>query len=245
MAMKSIDSNSIVDLILQLRWKSNFAYHTDCYQASRVNIWRDVLPDILLESLQSKESGESFELRILAGDVIPSFDENKLKIIKKNQFDPRMLDVKVLEPKVGRFYPKGLLKGIAGIFKANLEPFRCVALNNGRITVDLNHPLAGKDIVLSTIVGKVVTKKSEMGGTSIDWMENLTAGPGMQARWQGHQTDYFFGNPFSREDELPDAIFYQNPRFTQHLDDTAIEIVRSTYGRFLIDGMRVLDLMSS
>jgi FKBP-type peptidyl-prolyl cis-trans isomerase 2 len=243
--MNCIDSDSIVDLILQLRWKSNFAYHTDCYQASRVNIWRDVLPDILLDSLQGKETGEKVELRVQAGDVIPSFDENKLKSIKKYQFDPRMLDVKVSKPGLGRFYPKGLLKDIAGIFKANLEPFRCVALNNGRITVDLNHPLAGKDFVLSAIVGKVETKKSEMGGTSIDWMENLTAGPGMQARWQGHQTDYFFDKPFTREDELPDAVFYKNPRFTQHLDDTAIEIVRGTYGRFLTDGMCVLDLMSS
>lgn len=31
----------------------------------------------------------------------------------------------------------------------------------------------------------------------------------------------------------------------QHIDETAIEMIRSTYGRFLKDGMRVLDLMSS
>ncbi|MGW8188395.1 MAG: class I SAM-dependent methyltransferase, partial [Desulfobacterales bacterium] len=30
-----------------------------------------------------------------------------------------------------------------------------------------------------------------------------------------------------------------------HIDDTAIEMVRNTYGRFLTGGMRVLDLMSS
>jgi SAM-dependent methyltransferase len=243
--MTSIDTKSIVDLIFQMRWKSNFAYHTDCYQASNVNIWRDLLPDILLDSLQRKEPGESVELRVRAGEVVASFDENKLKKIKRYQFDPRMINVDVSKPSMGRFYPKGLLKGVSGIFKANLEPFRCVAVNNGRMTVDLNHPLAGKDFILSAIVGKVETKKSEMGGTSIDWMENLTTGPGMQARWQDHQTDYFFGDPFSRKDELPDSIFYNNPRFTQHLDDTAIEIVRGTYGRFLTDGMRVLDLMSS
>jgi SAM-dependent methyltransferase len=243
--MTAINSNSIVDLIFQLRWKSNFAHHTDCYQASRVDVWRDILPPSLLDSLQNKQSGERVELRLHAEDVIPSFDEHKLMSIKKYQFEPRTLDVKVPEPSVGRFYPKGILKGIAGIFKANLEPFRCVALNNGHITVDLNHPLAGKDFVLSTIVGKVETKNAEMGGGSIDWMENLTAGPGMQGRWQDDHTDYFSGNPFSREDEQPDALFYKKPRFTQHLDDTAIEIVRSTYGRFLTDDMRVLDLMSS
>jgi FKBP-type peptidyl-prolyl cis-trans isomerase 2 len=170
--MSSIDSNSIVDLIFQIRWKSNFAYHTDCYQASRVNIWRDVLPEVLLQSLQDKESGERIELNVQAGSVVASFDENKLKRIKSHQFNPRMLSVDVSKPSVGRFYPKGLLKGIAGIFSANLEPFRCVALNNGNITVDLNHPLAEKNLVLSAIVGKVGTKKSEMGGTSMDWMSD-------------------------------------------------------------------------
>ena len=243
--MNTITSKSIVDLIVQLRWRSNFAYHTDCYQASRVNIWRDILPNSLLDSLQKKHSGENIELRVQAGDMMPSFDKHKLMSIKRHQFEPRTLDIEMSEPSKGRFYPKGLLMGIAGIFKANLEPFRCVALNNGRITVDLNHPLAGKDFVLSAIVGKVETKKSERGGSSIDWMETMTDGPGMQARWQGHQTDYFWGNPFSREDEQPDAVFYEKPRFTQHIDDTAIEVVRGTYGRFLKDGMRVLDLMSS
>jgi SAM-dependent methyltransferase len=230
---------------MQIRWRSNFAYHTDCYQASRVNVWRDILPDSLLDSLQNKGSGEQIMLPVRAGSVVPLFDEKKLKNIKYHQFEPRLLDMEGLKPGVGRFYPKGLLQGIAGIFKANLEPFRCVSLNNGNITVDLNHPLAGKDAVLSTIVGKVETKKSEMGGTSIDWMEILTNGPGMQARWQNHQTEYFCGNPFDREDEMPDKVFYKDPRFTQHLDDNALEIVRGTYGRFLSNGMRVLDLMSS
>jgi SAM-dependent methyltransferase len=243
--MTSINSSSIVDLVLQLRWKSNFAYHTDCYQASRVNIWRDILPPILLDSLQNKQSGERIEMRLQAGDVTPPFDERKLMSINSYQFEHRVPEMASEKPKIGRFYPKGLLKGITGIFRANLEPFRCVALNNGHITVDLNHPLAGKDFLLSAIVGKVETKNLEMGGSSMEWMEALTSGPGMQARWQDYQTDYFSGNPFSREDEQPDALFYKKPRFTKHLDDTAIEIVRSTYGRFLADGMRVLDLMSS
>lgn len=242
--MATINSNSIVDLVLQLRWKSKFAHHTDCYQASRVNIWRDILPPVLLESLQNRQSGERIEIRPKSGEVTPPFDDRKLMGINSSQFQ-RIPDMGSATPKVGRFYPKGLLKGLSGIFRANLEPFRCVAIDNGHMTVDLNHPLAGKDLFLSAIVGKVETKKVEMGGSSMDWMETLTAGPGMQARWQDYQTDYFSGKPFSRDDQQPDALFYEIPRFTKHLDDTAIEIVRSTYGRFLTDGMRVLDLMSS
>jgi len=102
---------------------------------------------------------------------------------------------------MGRFYPKGLLKGIAGIFRANAQPFRCVAVNNGHLTVDFNHPLAGKSLYLSAVIGKVGLKNAERGGTSVDWMENLTFGPGMQARWQTQQTDYFSEDAFEYPEE--------------------------------------------
>ena len=113
------------------------------------------------------------------------------------------------------------------------------------MTVDFNHPLSGKDLVLNAVVGKVEAKENERGGSSVDWMELLTSGPGMQARWQKNQSDYFYPGAFTRYDEKPDAWFYEKPRLVQHIDDTAIEMVKHTYGRFLKDGMQVLDLMSS
>lgn len=67
----------------------------------------------------------------------------------------------------------------------------------------------------------------------------------MQTRWNGVAADYFSGRPFARDDETKDAIFYQQPRLVQHIDDNAVEVVKNTYGRFLKDGMDVLDLMSS
>jgi SAM-dependent methyltransferase len=95
------------------------------------------------------------------------------------------------------------------------------------------------------VVGKVENKSIERGGSSVDWMEVLTTGPGMQARWQRRQTEFFDSNAFKRDDETPDSRFYSEPRYVQHIDETAVEMVRNTYGRFLKDDMRVLDLMSS
>jgi SAM-dependent methyltransferase len=91
----------------------------------------------------------------------------------------------------------------------------------------------------------VEAKSIERGGNSVDWMELLTSGPGMQARWRGGQSDYFSPGAFNREDETPDALFYGKPRYVQHIDTTAIEMVKNTYGRFLKEDMKVLDLMSS
>lgn len=240
-----ITSDSVVDVIFHLKWKSDVALHTDGYQASRVNIWRDHIPPVLLDALMGKAAGERLQVPLEEGEAVATFAPQNLFDIQNSQFDRRLGPGTVTEPRLGRFYPKGMLKGIAGIFRANVQPFRCVGLNNGHMTIDFNHPLAGKDLQLSAVIGKVGIKNTERGGTSIDWMETLTSGPGMQARWQMQQTNYFSSNAFKRDDDHPDANFYRNPRYVHHIDDTAQEMVRNTYGRFLTDGMSVLDLMSS
>lgn len=50
---------------------------------------------------------------------------------------------------------------------------------------------------------------------------------------------------FRREDESPDASFYNVPRFVAHIDDGAIAAVTSLYRDLLPAGGDVLDLMSS
>ena len=240
-----ITSESIVDLVFHLKWRSRYAIHTDGYQASQVNIWRDFLPPALLEALMNRELGERLQLPYNGEVSSEASGTRGLVEINNSQFDRHFNPNGVTEPHLGRFYPKGMLRGVAGIFRANTRPFRCVGLSNGHMTVDLNHPLAGRELALSVVIGKVEPKLSERGGTSIDWLEDLTAGPGMQARWKEQQTDYFSDGAFERDDERPDAMFYQNGRLVHHIDETAREIVSNTYARFMADGMRVLDLMSS
>ncbi len=240
-----ISPESVVDLIFHLKWRSSSAAHTDALQASRINIWRDLLPSALMDGLMKREAGERLEVQLTNGDDVASYDAGNLFDIKSYQFDRRFRPNTTIDPQLGRFYPKGMLKGVNGIFKANIQPFRCVGLKNGHMTVDFNHPLAGKELNLTAVVGKVASKATERGGTSIDWMENLMSGPGMQARWHEQQTDYFSDGAFRRQDEQPDSIFYRNPRLVSHIDDTAREMIKNTYGRFLSDGMQVLDLMSS
>ena len=50
---------------------------------------------------------------------------------------------------------------------------------------------------------------------------------------------------FERQDESPDAHFYQLPRLVAHIDDATIAALTTFYGEFLPPGCRVLDLMSS
>lgn len=242
---RQITPDCLADLIFHLKWKSDVADHTDCYHARKVNIWRDLIPSELMSNIINKTVGDRIELSANNGNVIPLFAEQNIFTLGAQQFDRQGLDRAVCDPRVGRFYPKGKLKGLSNIYSSNMQPFRCVGLSNGHMKVDFNHPLAEVESKLSAVVASVDRKESERGGTSIDWMDALTSGPGMQARWRSLQTDFFWDGYFSREDSHPDTHFYREPRFIHHLDATAREMVQNTYARFLTDGMCVLDLMSS
>ena len=245
MDIDKVSDDNLVDLMFHLKWKSGSARHMDVYNAAGVNIWRDYLPTEVLQAIENRYTGDRVDIQIKPENLYPAIDQSNLFEIKRSQFGNPFTKRPSSEPEMGRFYPKGILRDVSKVFAANMQPFRCVQLNNGHMTVDFNHPLAGRDLSLSTLIGNVAPKKLERGGTSVDWLALLTDGPGMQARWRDKPSSFFSHDAFIRQDSEADARFYHEPRFVQHIDDTAIEIVASTYGRFLQDGMQVLDLMSS
>ncbi len=229
----------------QLEWQSDHASHTDIFYSDRINFWRDIFPKKLYDALMYRFVGDCTEMVFAPGEVLPRYQADKLFDIKAYQFETLSGPGTRIEPRAGRFYPKGLLKDIANVFKENTEPFRCAEVGNTTIRVDFNHPLAGKKLVLKTTVCDIMPKHSDRGGSLTDWIEAITTGPGIQARWQGHPTEFFKDNPFHRADENPDSRFYEMPRFVNHIDDTAIGHIRTLYGKLIKPQMRVLDLMSS
>jgi len=243
--MATIGTNAIADLFFQINWNSGDARHTDAYAGRMVNFWRDLMPRRLQTKLLHKRPGDRLELGFTPGELFTNGTAQDLRKLTRRQFLPSAIDPPNLRPRIGRFYPKGVLTDVAGVFTANREPFRVVEMGNGHLTVDMGHPLAGKELSLSVTVGAVRYKKEERGGALQEWITTITQGVGMQARWHDQPTDYFSDTPFLRYDETPDAIFYKKPRMVQHLDDTALDIVRQLYGRLIGRDMHVLDLMSS
>ena len=233
--MDAIDLDSMADIVFQLKWNSQHAAHSECYAARGVNLWRDWLPDTVRRSLIGKRSWEKAAVNFSAGALFGNAG-GQLKVNRR---------LFSRDPKAGRFYPKGCLSDLPGVFPQNMQPIRCVGVNNGHMEVDIAHPLALEPLDLSMTIGQVSPKENERGGSSVDWVGLLTEGPGMQARWQGKPTDFFSDNPFHRRDERPDDRFYDNPRLVHHIDETAQEMVADLYKRFVNDGAHVLDLMSS
>ncbi|MFC1812645.1 methyltransferase domain-containing protein [Thermodesulfobacteriota bacterium] len=243
--MKKINPESLANIKFEMRWTSFGVTHTEIYEAQGFNMWRDCLPETLLKELAGKTVGETMTAHFEPGVITSTYDPRETFVVKRNQFNQHFMPGKTIEPRIGRFYPKGLLNGVAGVFPQNFHPFRLVGIQNGQLEVDFNHPLANEEIQLRTSIKNIGTKAAERGRRCHDWAEIIADGPGMQARWENRPTDFFSGDPLRRKDESPDRIFYEQPRLVQHIDDTAIQGVKDLYGQFLRDGMRVLDLMSS
>ena len=84
MEMMRINSDSIVDMIFHLKWKSESAIHTDGYQASRINVWRDFFPPNLLDEIRDRQAGDRIEIKLKAGEILPPFDKQNLIQLKRS-----------------------------------------------------------------------------------------------------------------------------------------------------------------
>ncbi len=245
MNMKHTHADAYTDIRFQLRWDSEHARHTDCYFGQQINLWRDFFPNPVAEWIMNQSVGNRSEFTFEPGTVIPGNDSKQRFSLRRDQFNRDLLPGLPAAPHFGRFYPRGLLSGVTNVFKENITPFRCVGVDEHTVQVDFNHPLAGKALRLDMEIRDVREKISDTGGSCKDWMEVVTDGPGIQARWNGKATDFFSDDPFVRPDESRDTIFYEQPRMVQHIDDTAIAGISWYYGQHLTPDMKVLDLMSS
>jgi hypothetical protein len=227
----------LVDSVWRLNWKSQVAVHNEELFVP-FNPWRegDLCVPSLARHLENPEPGAHFKLTLSTGEFLPQHLADK-----EYHFSLQSFAAGGRPPRLGRFYPKGLLLGFSG----NLTPFRCIGQENGEFTADFNHPLAGQALNLEVIIREIKQKQGEKGGECQDWLDILTTGPGLQARTDGAPTDFFADDPFRREEEGQDTSFYTQPRLVSHVDTQAQAAIAVLCSRLLKPGMAVLDLMSS
>jgi Methyltransferase domain len=243
--IKFISEKTVASIDFVLSWHSFDIHHSDCFFARKVNFYRDILPQKITDLVWGKTAGDTIELSSIMKDLVSSYSEDNEFPLEQRQFDRLYTAPVKIEPRFGRFYPKGLLKALPGIFRGNIEPFRCTGISNETITVDFNHPLAQKEGNLAVAIKDVRSSRGTLGGSCADWAETVTSGPGMQARCRGNPTDFFSDEPFTRANDDEDVIFYAEPRLVTHIDDVAASVIRDIYGKILQKGSKVLDLMSS
>jgi SAM-dependent methyltransferase len=238
--MKRISTDNRANILFEMNWQSAQGTHMERYAALGVNLWKDFIPEALAAELEGKRPGEEIVMNFDRGTLIPGYDPLKSFFINKRQFNK-----KEITPQMGRFYPKGILSGVNGVFPQNVQPFRVVDVQKDRLRVDFNHPLAKTEFQLRAVVEEIMAGSGESGGRCNDWVGVLSDGPGMQVPWGVKPTAFFEAGAFSRKDEKKDAFFYETPRMVQHIDSAASHAIGALYRQSLKKGMRVLDLMSS
>jgi SAM-dependent methyltransferase len=243
--MDTITPDNLASIEFSLKWGKNGIKHEDRYYAQRVNFWRDILPPALAEKIMGASAGEHIAHAFAPGEVIPPASTQAIHPVAHARVEGRLSDGTACRPRYGRFYPRGILQGVSGVFRGNIEPFRCTAVAKSGIEADFNHPLADIDLMFEARICDVREKFEEHGGSLNDWAEQITTGPGMQARCNGEPTDFFTSKAFDRGDPADDRLFYRQPRFVQHIDARAIETIQRLYARLIPEDSRVLDLMSS
>jgi SAM-dependent methyltransferase len=244
MTMKAFD-DALATMDFKVSWEKGGIRHTDCRHAPRVNFWRDLLPPGLYETLAKQPDLGAIRLDFEPGRVLPLASVNSVHRVPQAAVERRRVPGIDIVPRYGRFYPRGILQGLPGVFRENMQPFRCTGLDAEGLSADLNHPLAGRKLALDVGITALRPKFEEHGGTSTDWLEAALEGPGMQARANGAPTDFFADDPFGRSDPRDDAEFYRSPRFVQHIDEAAIGVIGELHRRVIRPGAAVLDLMAS
>jgi len=243
-----VDSHSIVATAFTLRWNSALAHHTEVYHVPRLNVWRDLdlLPRPLQQEILGQASGHSAAHPFGPGELVPAWTERNLVRIRDSQFNRNWRRHMRIEPRYGRYYPRGILQDVDGVFRGDMNPARVVELGQGQLTLDLNHPLSRYPAQIELEIGDIHPAGEEHGGRCNEILETLLTGPGMQVRSdQARPADFFADAPFRRMDPSNDTLFYAMPRMLNHLDSVAQAQIRDLYGRLLHPGSRILDLMSS
>lgn len=242
--MNKITPDALASMNFELKWQHDQVSHTDNYFARKVNLWRDYFPKPLYDELIGREIGETIHLDRVPPESLPAFTPDQVVTLPVDRFTPKRCNAEV-SPRYGRFYPKGLLRGLPNVFPGNMTPFRYGRSDDAAFEANLNHPLAGREVRLSVRINSIFDKIDERGGTSIDWLEAAGDGPGMQARMNGKATDFFSNGSLDRPDNRPDTVFYETPRMVNHLDAKARDLIIGRYAELLPPEGSVLDLMSS
>lgn len=244
--MLRVGDENYATLAFTLSWSHGDLSCEERFHAPKAAPVRDIFPPGLREGLLGLEPGQSVSLDYPEGLVPPPSPENVVTV-PLAALDRLVLGGRRLTPRLGRFYPRGLVRGLPGVFgTCDMRPARVVGLSGDEARLDLNHPLAGRPVRLAARVEDLWPTGDKTAGTIRCWAEMLTDnGPGLQAPLPHAATDFVGPGDLDRPDPAPDPLFYTEPRLVSHLDAEALAVLRGLYAERLSPGLRVLDLMAS
>lgn len=243
--LERTNAHSLVAMGVELAWRCENARHTDRLFLLKLNLWRDLFPPEMAGDVMGQPVGHRASRVFPPGQLLVAWPRQAPLSVSSGAFNRRFRRHAFVEPRAGRFYPKGFIAGVQGIFPEEVTPFRICEVGE-RLCVDLNHPMSQREIEFRFSIMDIWDAGDEHGGRCND-VADLAAenGPGMQARWHDRPTDFWSDIPFMRSAPGQDGDFYREARLVDHIDATATAQVERLYGSLIPRGSRILDLMAS
>ncbi|TNF53989.1 MAG: class I SAM-dependent methyltransferase [Gammaproteobacteria bacterium] len=240
-----VEPGAMLELELDLHFQANGVTCRDSRVVRKSNLWRDFFPGNLDRQLLGLAVGDRIEADFAPGSLT-GYQEGECFTAPRGAFRTRKLIRRDLEPRLGRFYPRGFLAGQRGIFSDDRRPLRVTGMPPGRLEIDSRHPLAAVPVRLGIGILSTWGAGEEHGGICNDIAMLATGeGPGMQLPLPGAAMDFWYPEAMARLDNRDDEIFYERTRLVHHLDSHCRAQIAALYGRLIPAGGRVLDLMSS
>ncbi|WP_069807450.1 peptidylprolyl isomerase [Vulcanisaeta thermophila] len=133
------DSNKVVETTVEERAREAGIYRPDeVYEPRLIIIGETRLFEPLEQALLNANEGQEVTVEVPPEKAFGQRDPSKVKVIS-----------------IREFYRYGKLPRVGDVVEVNNQQARVVSITGGRVTLDFNHPLAGKTLI---VTAKVVKK---------------------------------------------------------------------------------------
>ncbi|BDR92989.1 peptidylprolyl isomerase [Vulcanisaeta souniana] len=132
------DDNKVVETTVEDRAKEAGIYRPDeIYEPRLIIIGESKLFEPLEQALINSSEGQEITVEIPPDKAFGQRDPGKVRVIS-----------------IREFYRYGKLPKVGDIVEVNNQQGRVVSITGGRVTLDFNHPLAGKTLVVTAKIIK-------------------------------------------------------------------------------------------
>lgn len=133
------DGNKVVETTMEEKAKEAGIYRPDeVYEPRLIIIGETKLFEPLEQALLNADEGQEITVEVPPDKAFGQRDPKNIRVIS-----------------IREFYRYGKLPKVGDIVEVNNQQARVVSITGGRVTLDFNHPLAGKTLV---VTAKVVKK---------------------------------------------------------------------------------------
>lgn len=241
----TVQKDSNLNVSIGIKWSGQDCRVVDWHFIPNLKLSHDFLPVEIGIKLPGLKTGDSVSHTFAPGELIEDWQPDRLMKIDATAFQPPQNNSFKIRLALGRFYPGDFFKMIHPVDQSNLLPVRIIGINDDVLSVDFNHPLAGKKLELTLRI-ECISESGEIPDSSYKDITAIScdSGPGMQDRLPDAETDFWSDHPFQRLNSEDDSKLYAQPSLIPFWDSTTLLEMSKLYNQLVPDQARVLDLMA-